>query len=231
MPGVDRSATVAEIVTTYSETASVFQRWGVDFCCRGGAPVPQVLAGSGKDPEALFAELDAAVAARTESARGTDPREMTTAALITAIVDTHHGYLRRVIPFLGPLVTKVARVHGEHDPKLAAVDAAFAELAGMLEPHLDIEEQVLFPALTSRTPDPEIVRIELARMHADHLAVGSKLAELRALTDGFTTPSWGCTSYRTAMAELEALEGDVFRHVHLETHVLMPRFTAQRAAA
>jgi regulator of cell morphogenesis and NO signaling len=39
-------------------------------------------------------------------------------------------------------------------------------------------------------------------------------------------PEWACTSYRTLLSELAALEGDVLRHVHLENHVLMPRFAA-----
>jgi len=61
----------------------------------------------------------------------------------------------------------------------------------------------------------------------DHLAVGGMLARLRTLANGFTTPEWGCNSYRVLMAELEALEGDVLRHVHLENHVLMPRLTGK----
>jgi len=59
--------------------------------------------------------------------------------------------------------------------------------------------------------------------------VGRALDRIRDLTDDFATPDWGCTSYRLAMAELDDLTTDVLRHVHLENHVLMPRFveTAQ----
>jgi regulator of cell morphogenesis and NO signaling len=56
------------------------------------------------------------------------------------------------------------------------------------------------------------------------LTVGDLLARIRALTAGFTTPEWGCNTYRVLMAELDGLEADVLRHVHLENHVLAPRF-------
>jgi len=68
------------------------------------------------------------------------------------------------------------------------------------------------------------VRRELGQMLEEHLAVGDLLAELRGLTDGFTTPEWGCNTYRVLMSELDALEADILRHVHLENHVLAPRF-------
>jgi regulator of cell morphogenesis and NO signaling len=231
MPNVARDATVAEIVTTHPETARVFQRHGIDFCCRGGVSVASACEGLAVTPEALFRELDDEVAARAGAAPAEDVRALGTAALIARIVDRHHGYLRRALPFLVPLSAKVASVHGAHESRLVPLAAAVSELAGMLEPHLEEEEQVLFPALTSRNPDPDVVEREFARMHEDHLAVGDVLRDLRTLTDGFVAPEWGCTSYRTLMAGLEELEGDILRHVHLENHVLMPRFVGAARAA
>jgi regulator of cell morphogenesis and NO signaling len=67
-------------------------------------------------------------------------------------------------------------------------------------------------------------------MHEDHLAVGDLLARLRELSDGYATPDWGCNTYRVLMAELETLEEDTLRHVHLENHVLAPRFSAMLRA-
>ena len=66
-------------------------------------------------------------------------------------------------------------------------------------------------------------------MREEHLAVGAMLGRMRSLADDFTTPAWGCNSYRALMTELEALEADVLRHVHLENHVLMPRFAGAAA--
>ncbi len=67
-------------------------------------------------------------------------------------------------------------------------------------------------------------------MQVDHLAVGDLLARMRTLTGGFTTPEWGCNTYRVLMTELDALEADILRHVHLENHVLAPRFGSLAAS-
>jgi regulator of cell morphogenesis and NO signaling len=231
MHPLDRSATVAQIVTEHAAAARVFQRHGIDYCCRGNVTVPVACRERGLDAEAVFAELGAAGLGEGGEPAD-DPRALSTPALVARIVDRHHGYLRRALPYVGPIAAKVAAVHGSRDPRLVELDAAFRALAASLEPHLDEEEAVLFPALVARAPDAEVVRREVARMHEDHLEVGALLARMRALSDGFTAPAWGCTTYRVLMTELEALEGDVLRHVHLENHVLVPRFAggATRAA-
>lgn len=224
MTSLDRSATIAQIVTEHAVAARVFQKHHIDYCCHGDVTVPEACQRRSLDPDALFAELEAAIPGGAGAEE--DPRPLSTAALIARIVDRHHGYLRRTLPYLAPLAAKVARVHGEHNPKLAPLNDAFGELSASLLPHLDEEEEVLFPALMARSPDPQLVQRETARMHEDHLAVGDLLARIHDLSDGFTTPEWGCGSYRVLMSELEAVEADVLRHVHLENHVLVPRFAA-----
>jgi regulator of cell morphogenesis and NO signaling len=236
LPTLDRTATIAQIVVHHPLAARVFQKHGIDYCCRGNVSVPEAAATHGLDPAALYAEVEAALPAGA-GATEDDPRTLSTAALIARIVDRHHGYLRKALPYLDPLVAKVARVHGPKNAKLVELKAKYDALAAALIPHLDQEEEVLFPALMSRTPDREVIAHEFASMHEDHLAVGALLGEIRSLADGFTVPEWGCTSYRVMMTELEALEADTLTHVHQENHVLMPRFArspskdgAERAA-
>ncbi|HYG69762.1 MAG TPA: iron-sulfur cluster repair di-iron protein [Anaeromyxobacteraceae bacterium] len=228
MQTVDRTATVAQIVVQHPAAARVFQKHGIDYCCRGNVGVPEASSAHGLDPEALFTELEAALPASPVSLED-DPRQMTTAALVARIVDRYHGYLWRTLPYLEPLVAKVARVHGAKNPKLVELKAVFERLSAALIPHLDQEEAVLFPALVSRTPDRALIASELASMHEDHLTVGAMLGEIRSLADAFTTPEWGCTSYRVLMTELEGLEASLLEHVHTENHVLMPRFAAAGA--
>ena len=53
------------------------------------------------------------------------------------------------------------------------------------------------------------------------------LSVMRSIADDYVAPEWACNSYRTLMTELAHLEADTLRHVHVENHVLLPRFSAR----
>lgn len=222
---INRRDTVARIVLEHSECAPVFQKHRIDYCCKGSMTLEEACAARELDTTIVLAELDSAIAARRGSP-DQDPRELNTPALVGHIMAHHHEYLRKALPFIQVLSKKVARVHGDHNPKLRDVDGTVEALVEALMPHLEQEEEVLFPALMTRGGDKLVIQKELATMHEDHLEVGGMLDRLRTAADEFVTPDWACNSYRTLFAELEALEADILRHVHLENHVLMPRFAA-----
>ncbi|MBI5068069.1 MAG: hemerythrin domain-containing protein [Deltaproteobacteria bacterium] len=149
------------------------------------------------------------------------------AALVARIIDRHHAYARRALPPLGPLVAKVAEVHGEHEPRLAEVRRLFDEMAARLLARLDEEESSTFPLLMARGSDPAGVAAAVARMTAGEEALRDDLARLAELTDGFTPPGWACRSYRLALAQLEELADDLRRHLELEGGDLLPRFAGR----
>lgn len=221
---ISSSQTVGDVVLDHSECAQVFQQHRIDFCCRGTMSVEAAAKERGVDLTQLLQQLESAIASRRGDASSA-VRDLPTAALIDHIVDRHHGYLRRALPFVRPLAAKVARVHGDHNPQLRALDAAVGELSDALLPHLDDEEATLFPALRAAgsTASAETEAM-LADMHDEHLAVARILETIRDASEDFALPDWACGSYRALFGELQALETDVFRHVHLENHVLLPRF-------
>ncbi len=229
---VTDSQSIANIVLEHSETAEVFQRHRIDFCCRGARSVETAARERGLEPDELLRQLRRAI----DDRRGGEPgeqnlKELSTAALVDYIVGKHHAYLRKTLPFLVPLAKKVARVHGEHNPKLEDLRDAVEELSDALLPHLDEEEQDLFPALrqTTGVATGDAAHL-LGTMIEDHLAVAALLERIRNASDDFTIPDWACSSYRTLFGELRALERDTFMHVHLENHVLKPRFETQAPA-
>lgn len=214
--------TVAEIVLEHSVCAPVFQQHRIDYCCQGDRSLTEAAQARGIEVRTLVEELEQAIRER-QGGGGADPRELSSKALIDHIVATHHAYLRRALPFVETLSAKVARVHGDSNPKLVELKEVVSALREDLEPHLDMEEQRLFPSLLSGE-QPAIVRRELDTMHQEHLAVAGLLERMRDASEDFLLPEWACNSYRTLFGELEAMEGDILRHVHLENHVLMARY-------
>jgi iron-sulfur cluster repair protein YtfE (RIC family) len=61
---IDMVSTVNEIVATYPETIAVFNRFGIDSCCGGGAPLVDAARRDGADPDALLAALQEAIERR-----------------------------------------------------------------------------------------------------------------------------------------------------------------------
>ncbi|HET8538507.1 MAG TPA: hemerythrin domain-containing protein [Anaeromyxobacter sp.] len=144
------------------------------------------------------------------------------AALVAHIVERHHGYARRSLPYVVALLAKVAASHGRRNAKLGVLCDVGEELAELLEGHLEVEERELFPALLAGGA-PDSVREGLDRMARHHRALELLLARTRWLADDFAVPDWGGRAYQALMEELEALEEDVLEHMHLERIVLGAR--------
>jgi len=225
MTKVDSTSTVAQMVAEDAALAIVFQQFGIDFCCHGDVSLEDACAERLLDPEAVRNELQ-----RVRERRGAAPPKslstLSTADLIDHIKQKHHKYLSETMSPLAFLAAKVAHVHGERNPKLVEMAEVIADFSKAITEHLEKEESTLFPALLQKTPDPSLIRTELRVMFEEHVEVGRTLGRLRKRSDGFSTPAWGCRSYRAFMTELDALETDTLEHVHIENHILMPRFVA-----
>jgi regulator of cell morphogenesis and NO signaling len=206
------------LVLDHSECAAVFARHRIDYCCKGAKPLVKACEDLGLDVDDVIDELETAIARRTVTAP--DPRTMSTREAIVTLIAPYHQYLHRTMPFLAMLASKVARVHGDHEPSLREVDRQVAQLCAMLAAHLAKEENQLFPALLEDRDATALLR----DMRREHEEVGELLHALRAVAANYVPPPWACNSYRTLMGELAALEADVLEHVHIENHVLLPRY-------
>jgi regulator of cell morphogenesis and NO signaling len=153
------------------------------------------------------------------------------AALVRFILDTHHVYTREAIASLPPLAVKVRGRHGEAHPETRRVETLVTRLVADLAPHMQKEEQILFPYIvaleeTGGRPPASCfgtVRNPIRMMMAEHEAAVGILAELRAVTAGHALPPDVDTSFQALYAGLTQLEGDLHRHIHLENTILFPR--------
>jgi regulator of cell morphogenesis and NO signaling len=221
---------VGEIVARDFRTASVFQQFGIDFCCGGRRTLIAACRQQDLDENVV---LDAVIRACAVADPGPRFDTWSPEELIGRIVNTHHAYVRRALPVLTAFTQKLAAVHGVRHPELSEVAALTLEVAAEMSTHMMKEEHVLFPYIVAASraaangaaaPAAPFGSIDnpIRMMEADHDATGAALARIRELTADYSVPDDGCATYRACLAELRAFEEDLHAHVHLENNILFP---------
>jgi regulator of cell morphogenesis and NO signaling len=246
--------TLSEVVLRAPLCAKVFDQFRLDYCCGGGIPISEACAQRGLDTRAVVDALDRAAQSARPMGRpspvagshdpeapapplassapgdseGQEVSRLTTRALIAHIVEHYHTGLRRDLPSALAHAEKVGRVHGPQHEEMRELDRVVRGLSVRLLEHLDAEERELFPALLAAEQVDTAARIalwgEIAQMVTEHHEIAAALGCIRELTADFAPPQWACTTVRVLFGELEHLDGEIRRHVHLENHALAPRF-------
>jgi regulator of cell morphogenesis and NO signaling len=224
--------TVREIVASDFRAAEVFQRHGIDFCCKGNRSVEDACRAGGISVEAILREVTEITAPPASS--GLRFNSWNLATLVSYIQANHHAFVRRTIPVLRTHTQKVAKVHGDAHPELREVEHLFGLVADEMTSHMAKEEHILFPyivaleqASAAKIQAPATpfgtVRNPIRMMEAEHESAGDAMARIRTLTSEYLIPAGACTTYRVCLQELEAFERDLHQHVHLENNILFPR--------
>jgi regulator of cell morphogenesis and NO signaling len=226
----DVQTKIGDIVLEVPATMRIFESLNIDYCCGGQRTLAAACAHAGKDLQEVQDKLaNLQVAAPAPS----DPKVWQSASL-TELIDhieaTHHAFTRSELARVAPLMEKVLSVHGDHHPELARVAQCFEAMDRDLRPHLEKEEQILFPFVRNleagnRATDCcfGTVQNPIGAMQNEHEQVGDILRELRTLTHDYTPPQDACGSYRSLVMGLQNLEEDLHLHIYLESHLLFPR--------
>lgn len=144
------------------------------------------------------------------------------AELIDHILGRYHETHRREFPQAVRLARKVEAVHGDLPQCPRGLADLLALMADDLEGHQRKEELILFPTMTGG--GCQILRHPIARMMAEHEEVFEQLAQVAALTDGFTAPAGACHSWQALCQACAKLDSDLREHMRLENDVLFPHF-------
>ncbi|RYF80941.1 MAG: iron-sulfur cluster repair di-iron protein, partial [Chitinophagaceae bacterium] len=126
----------------------------------------------------------------------------------------------------------VATKHGDRFPFMKDVYLLFAEVQNEMTQHMLKEERILFPRIKQLEQNALVLddinyfQGPIDVMIEDHDLAGNLLQQIRKLTNDYTAPEGACTTFRLSLASLQAFEGDLHRHVHVENHVLFPRTIA-----
>ncbi len=228
MTELDSRSTVAQWVSTFPQTAQIFESLRIDYCCGGRVSLAEACEGRQLQSDTVMDQLNACISASPQT-----PAENWSDADLAKLCDhietTHHAYLRRELPRLSGLIDKVVNAHGPRFPCLANVRSVFGGLRRELESHMQKEEQVLFPAirqLVEAANRPQFpfgtVANPIRMMEHEHDEAGNALKQIRELTADFQLPEGACITYRVMLDSLQRLEQDLHRHIHKENNILFP---------
>lgn len=150
-------------------------------------------------------------------------------SLVDHLEDTHHRYLWDTLPRLTELADEAVLREGDRHPHLATLARTLASLRQLFEAHLRKEERLLFPMvrdLAASDVRPSFhcgsLRNPISVMIHEHDVVDELLAQISAITNGFSAPPDACAAHRALVAGLAELDADTRTHVHTENSILFP---------
>ena len=223
---------LAQIVNTNHRAATVFEKYHLDFCCKGKRTLQQACIESELPVDEILSELDKTDQQNSDKV-SINFGKLSLSQLVEYIVTTHHEYVKKEMPAIAMYLQKIASKHVERHPELLKLLQLFTAVVKEMEHHMKKEEAVLFPRIkelekqleAGNQPQINIAYLKspIIMMEQEHDHAGAALAEIRQLTSNYNPPADACTTYRLSFAALEAFEIDLHQHVHLENNILFPK--------
>ncbi len=221
--------TLGELASKSPELIPLLFQKDLDFCCGGKQRIDEACQQKGLNLQTFLAEIQEY---KTHTSAGPVPtwQEDQLPALIEFILTRFHAGHRRDFEMLSPLMAKVLKAHAVRNPDLAELSRLCDALIADIEPHMQKEEQILFP-LMLRLAGEEIQSGPLCTMDPsgpirvmlmDHDQVGGLLDQMVKLTHQFSPPDWACSTYKGLLVLLDRLNQEIRLHIHLENNVLFP---------
>jgi regulator of cell morphogenesis and NO signaling len=223
--------TIGEYVAKDFRTAAVFSKYKIDFCCKGNRTIEEACEKKDIDSNQLMEQINTVLATKNDSA--IDFKTWPLDLLADYIEKTHHRYVEEKTQVILPFLDKLCKVHGANHPELFEINELFIGCAGELAQHMKKEELMLFPfikkmAKASLSEEPIVkpqfgtVKNPIAMMMEEHEAEGDRFVKIATLTNNYTPPADGCSTFRVTYAMLADFEQDLHKHIHLENNILFP---------
>jgi regulator of cell morphogenesis and NO signaling len=228
---IDQELKVAEVVSENIQTAHIFKKYGIDFCCGGGISIAKACDKKKVNINELLSELKSI---DNKMVPSQNYNNWKLDFLVDYIVNTHHSYVIEAFALLDSYTAKVSKVHGEHHPAVLEIERIYKEIKAELLAHMQKEEQILFPyikqlVVSTKDNTPLIkshfgtVRNPIQMMQQEHENAGDLLKEIAELTMNYTAPEGACNTFKAMYAKLDEFEQDLHLHIHLENNILFPK--------
>ncbi len=225
---------VSNMVRQNHNTAAVFRKYEIEYCCGGNWPLKTVCMSKGIEFEVLKKELEDACR-KFELPPLINYDAWKTDFLVSYIINIHHQFLKHSLTDTASILKDFADGHRKKYPEIHEVSTLFNQLQLNITPHLKYEEETIFPYIlqiahahenkdsyakllvkTLRKPIQFIMKNE-----EDDLS--AIILKIRLLTNNYTIPEKACVSHILSLCRLRDLDSDLMQHIYLENEILFPR--------
>jgi regulator of cell morphogenesis and NO signaling len=226
-----KSKSLSQIANEQHQTAAVFEKYNLDYCCNGKRSLQQACSENYISLNEVVAELQNICENKTKEL---DFNNVKLFQLADYIVYTHHSYVKKEMPRMLSYLEKVSFKHGSRHNELYKISELFVDLYNEMTYHVHHEETILFPRIKQLEqngfePIPfdikhyQYLELPIIDMKDDDEDAGDKMAEIRKLTNNYTPPADSCTTFKLLYASLQAFEIDLHYYIHLENSILFPK--------
>lgn len=226
-----KSPSIGSYVADDYRAAAIFQKYGIDFCCKGGRPINEVCESKKIDQEQLLKELSELSASTGDQT--IDYKSWPVDLLADYIEKKHHRYIEETVPALKQFLDKLCKVHGINHPELFEINKEFTASSEELACHMKKEELIVFPFVRQMVkyknnkdqfsrPGFGTVQNPINVMMMEHDTEGERFRNISRLSNNYTPPEDACTTYKVAFSMLKEFESDLHLHIHLENNILFP---------
>ena len=209
---------LGQIAVELPGSTAVFRRLKLDFCCGGEITLRQAAEEKGLDVQPLVDELSALQRPFAVPAVASVPE------LVDHIVTRFHDVHRAQLPELIRMARRVEAVHQANAHVPAGLADLLEQMHAELLPHMQKEEEVLFPLLRAGGAGATQPITVLRDEHKEH---GAQLEQVALMTNDIVPPAEACNTWRALYAGLNQLRDDLISHIHTENNILFPQFEAQ----
>lgn len=223
MKNIQANQIIGALVASDYRTASVFKKYGIDFCCQGKRSIQAACDTGNLSSAEVVEELNRVSSDLAEPAL--DYKTWPLDLLVDYIEKIHHRYVEEKIAEIQPYLDKVCRVHGERHPELLSISRHFNEASNALRQHMKNEEQYVFPFVRSMGNIQESGKLteSIQVMIREHSNEGERFAQIAKLSNNYTPPVGACVTYRVLFELLKEFENNLHLHIHLENNIVFPQ--------
>lgn len=231
---VQKNQNIGELVAQDYRSASVFKKYGIDFCCQGNRTISEACTTKEINVNNVLNDLNG-MGNMNNSAGGIDFNSWPLDLLADYVEKTHHRYVEDKSPDIIAYLDTICEVHGKNHTELFEIRDLFQKAVGNLTQHMKKEELILFPFIrkmekAKRTnellqkPSFGSIQNPINEMESEHSTEGDRFRDIEALSNYYTPPTEdACNTYRVAFAMLKEFQDDLHLHIHLENNILFPK--------